>query len=232
MAQATCASLISEALLQAGDTSLGARAVVWGNQWLRSQYRAWPWPFLQKRASGLTLNSGATSLVVGGGSGGVTDVIQRIYDPLYLYTSDKSTRSTARFSQLVGGSIEFDEDARLNSQIGLPVRFKGRPSSTTWGVYTLIPDPIPDRNLLLSFDYIFQPTDVFTGTTGGSSIPIYPNDRTIVQAIKHMALDYMKSEEAMMALEVLGAMVIDDRMKYGQSPGINDVWQYDGSTFR
>jgi hypothetical protein len=224
---ATITTIIQEALLSAGDTSLTERALLWANQWLRSTYKAWPWPFLQKSAQDLTLTTGTTSKTVGGGSGGVADVIQRIYDPIYMYTSDKRVRGTARFSELTGGPIEWDERARPSTQTGLPQRFKARPSSTSQGVYTLIPDPIPDRDLLFAFDYIFQPSDLSLGQT-----PIYPNDRTINQAILHKAWEYMADPRASEALDILRAMTVQDRINFGQSPGVNVEWGLDGGTFK
>jgi hypothetical protein len=230
--QYDCSEIISEGLLLAGDTSLTARAVVWLNQWLRSQYRAWPWPFLQSRASGLTLSAGSGSMVVGAGQGGVTPEIQRVIDPVYLYNSAKSIRGTLRIQQLNSGPMEEDIDARLSTRTGLPMSLKLRPSNTTYGRWLFIFDPIPDAAYLFSFDYLQQPDDVATGTTGGTSIPLYPNDQTCVQAVYARALQYLSDERAIPEMERLRLMCLDDRVKYGQSPGVNELWGMDPNTFK
>lgn len=231
MAQATCAQLISEALLLAGDSSLTSRAVVWLNQWLRSQYMAWPWPFLKRRASGLSLSAGTGTLLVGAGNGGVSNLIQRIYDPIYLYTPDKQTKGVVRFQELLGGDIAFDEDARPTTQTGIPTRVKGNPH-TTAGAWQLVFDPIPDRAYLISFDYTLQPADEATSAgSGGSAQVLYPNDRTIVHAIASMALAYMKDEGAAEMRALAATMAVDDRTKYGKVLGMNDTWGLDGNTF-
>ncbi len=229
---ATCANLISEALLLAGDTSLSARGVVWLNQWLRSQYAAWPWPFLIRRASSLTLAAGTTSLTVGGGSGGVTPAIRRLVDPVYLYTTARTTQGTVRLTDLLDGDQAFDGDSRPSTQTGLPRTVQTRANATTWGKWDLIFDPIPEQAYLFSFDYYVQPTDEATGTAGGTAVPLYPNDRTIMHAIAAMALAHMGDERASEFRDVAAAMAIDDRGKFGMAPKVNDHWTLDKSTYR
>lgn len=227
-----CASLISEGLILAGDTSLTERAIVWMNNWLRSQYAAWPWPFLQKRASSLSLPAGTGSMDVGAGSGGVTDDILRILDPIFLYTSDKKTRGVVRVSKLVGGDIDSDEDARESTRTGRPQTVKVRPSSTTNHKFKLIFDPISDVAYNFSFDYLFMPEDVATGTTGGSAIPMYPSDQTLIQMIKTRALEHMTDDRADAENEKLRGMAVDDRIKFGQTTGVNELWDMNGKTFK
>lgn len=228
MSSANCTNLISEALLLAGDTSLTARGVVWLNQWLRSQYMAWNWPFLFRKASGLTLASGTGTFVVGSVNGGVTNAIQRIFDPIYLYTTDKQNRGNVRFRELHGNDVMFDEDARPTTQTGTPLTVVARRNATTAGTWDLVLDPIPDRTFLMSFNYIYQPADV----NGTSDFPVYPNDRTIVHALTAMALAHMGDERAREMREVAAIMTIDDRNKFGSHLGFNDKWLLDGDTYR
>ena len=231
--QYSCDEIISEGLLLAGDTSLTTRAVVWLNQWLRSQYRAWPWPFLQTRASGLTLSASSGSMTVGSGIGGVTPDIQRVIDPVYLYTTAKTIRGTLRIQQLNSGPIEADIDARLSTRTGTPTSLKLRPSNSVYGRWLFIFDPIPDQAYLFSFDYLQQPDDEATAAaSGGTAIPLYPNDRTMVQAVMVHALKYMADERLLPEQELLRVMCLDDRVKYGQSPGVNELWGMDPSTFK
>lgn len=232
--QYSCADLISNGLLLAGDTSLTAVAVVWLNNWLRSQYAAWAWPFLQKRASGLTIAAGTESKLVGAGSGGVTDDIQSIYDPLYFYTTDRRARGMCRLVNLTGGDMSHDEDMRDDAtQRGIPSQAKCRPSSTVNNQFTLIFDPVPDIDYLFSFDYIIQPADeVTSANSGGTAVPMYPNDQTIIQAVKVAALNHMKDPSAPDEDAKLSAMVSGDRIKYGQTPGVNEDWGLNGKTFK
>lgn len=228
MGVATCTEIISEGLLLAGDTSLTSRAQVWLNQWLRSQYAAWNWPFLYRKASGLTLSSGTGSLTVGAGSGGITPLIQRIFDPIYLYTSDKQTRGNVRFREVLGGDVSMEEDARPDSQIGRPVKVKGRKVYSTAGAWELVFDPVPERDYLISFDYIYQPAD----TNGTSDVPVYPNDRTMTHLVAAMAFAHMGDERAPDMREMVASMTVDDRSKFGSHLGFNDDWALDGDTFR
>lgn len=228
MGQLTRDTLISEALLIAGDDSLSTRAVVWLNAWLRSQYRAWPWPFLHKRVSGLALNAGVQSLTLGNGSGGVALEIQRILDPIFVYDSSYSTRHRARIVNVHTHDLGADETVNNPASYrGLPGQFKVRAAST-WGQWIIYPTPIPDKAYLLAVDYLEQPADL----SGGSLIPVYPNDRTLIQSIVASAYQFMDDERYGDALQILGAMTIDDRGKYGEVAGTNDQLGLDPGVFR
>lgn len=218
MGQLSFATIVSEGLLLAGDDSLTTRANVWLNAWLRSQYAAWPWPFLQRRATGVSLASGATSLSFGAGAI-VTPEVKRILTPVFIYDSAYTTAKRVSVRTLTGGELVEDETVNNPSNnIGAPARFKVRADTSLWGKWLLIPTPVPDRTYLLAIDYIVQPADISTTT----DVPLYPNDRTMIQAMKHAALDYLKEADAPAALDVLASMVIDDRVKYGEVTGTND----------
>lgn len=221
-------TVISTGLLKAGNTNLTANALVWLNAWLRSQYRSWPWPYLRRRKSGFALGAGVDTLLFGAGSGSVTEEVQFIEDPIYVYTSDKRNRSMARI-QSISRSVDpsNDEDARDTAQgRGIPLLFKIR-ASTEWGKWNLIPTPVPDQSYLLAFDYFIQPADILSTET-----PLYPNDRTMIQAVLVDAYQYMKHELYTTELEILASMVREDRARYGQAPGTNDQVLLDSSVFR
>lgn len=228
----TRGTIVSEGGLQAGDTSLSTRMNAALNAWLRSVYGAWPWPFLQRRKSGLSLTTGATSVTVGDGNGGVTPQIQRIVAPVYVYNSAYSKRGRALIRQLTGGPIEYDESANDSSEgRGMPTLFKVRGKSTGFGIWDLIPSPVPDETYLLAFDYIESPDDL----SSDNDVPLYPNDRTMVQLVMSEVLKYKEGADSpayQQALQVLASMVGEDRSKFGIVPGTNDLIQLDPDVFR
>ncbi len=229
MGQLTRATIVSEGLLKAGNTSLTTRANVWFNAWLRSTYRAWPWPFLHKRATGIALAQGATSLTFGNGSTETLEV-QRVLDPIWVYDSAYATRARARIRPVVG-DVGLNLDETINSptgNVGLPEFFKVRASNTVWGTWTLQPVRVPDKAYLLAVDYLVQPADISSDAT----VPVYPNDQTMIQCVCAHAWQYMGDERYGEGLQILASMVTDDRMKYGEVAGTNDMVSLDPGVFR
>lgn len=229
MGQLTRSQIVSNGLQLAGDTSLTTLGNVWLNMWLRQQYASWSWPFLFRSAIGVSLTSGSTSLSVGAGSNGITLEIQKIIDPIWVYDSAYNTKVMARVRTLAGSpDINTEERIYTAAQAqGTPTTFKVRPDSSTWGKKTLVPFPIPDKNYLLAFDYLEQPADISSDGT----VPLYPNDMTMIQAVKYHALDYLKAG-AGDALQVLIQMQVKDRVSYGEEPGVGDEILLDVDSFR
>lgn len=235
MGQLQRGEIINEGLALAGNDRLTTRANVWFNAWLRSTYRAWPWPFLQRRVSGVTLASASSSLLLGAGSGGVTLEIQRILDPIQIYDAGYGVRSQLRIRSAVGNTNSF-----LDESSGNPFQGGGLPQyvkvskSNVWGQFVITPWPVPLANYLLAIDYLEQPADITLDATK----PIYPNDRTMIQAVYTDALRYGAAgggDEYQMyrsELQVLGAMSVDDRMKYGEFTGTNDHLGLDTNIYR
>lgn len=229
MGQLTRDEIVSNGLNLAGKTSLTTLANTWLNAWLKSTYEAWPWPFLLKQATGISLTSGATSLTLGSGSGGISGLIQNIFDPIFVYSSDFRTRGEARVRQLLTGPVEKENYVSDPTTIkGLPSQFKCRESDTTEGQWTLQPYPLPQQDYLLSVNYKLTPAAI----SSGSSIPRYPNDRTLMQAVMVEALKYMGDERYGEALDVLRSLVNEDKMKSGNKTGSNDVLGLDEGVFR
>ena len=231
MGQLTRAQIVDEGINLAGNSQLTTRANTWLNAWLRSQYAAWPWPFLHKRISGVALASASTSLLLGAGSNGVTAEIRRVLDPIQLYDSAYSLKGQLRIRPNNGANPLWDESSNNPSLTGLPSHIKVA-QDTLWGRWKLYPWPIPQTNYLLAIDYLEAPADL----SADASVPIYPNDRTMIQAVYTDALKYEQAGEDMTQyraeLEVLGRMVVDDRMKYGDVTGTNDQLGLDTNTFR
>lgn len=230
----TVAEIIAEGTSLAGrdDTTVTTKALGWLNKWLRSQYQAWPWPFLIQRRSGLALVAGTQSILVGGGNSGITHQIKKVEDSFFLRTSDFGGRYRPRIMNSTNVPLELDPDMQnTTTQRGPPERIQVRAgTSPTNGVWQLIFYPTPDRAYLLNFDYQFLPA----AHTVTSDIPLYPNDQTMVQLIAgktRQFADGLDDPAAVAALDVAAAMAIDDRTKSGQIPGTNDVWGLDGGVF-
>jgi hypothetical protein len=231
MGKLTQAQIASQGMTLAGKntTALASLVLVSFNAWLRSTYAGWLWPFLNKQSSGVALAAGTTALNVGT-TGTISDDIADIFDPLYIYSSTYADMGKARIRQIRGGSALNEpaiQDPTKNR--GMPREFKARPSPTTDGLWTLTPWPVPDKAYLLVLDYKFQPTDIVP-----SEIPIYPNDRTLIQAAKVMALEHMNGTDGNhpAELELLAGMVAQDYVKYGSEAGINDSVGLDPSVHK
>lgn len=235
MGALTRTELIAAGMGKAGFSStsaaaVAARVVVEFQAWLDRQYNGWTWPFLKKRVTGLSLSAGATSLTVGSGSGGVTREIIKLISPVLFYTSDKAVRGKAPIVQSAGdASLTYDETLADSSTFrGSPQRFKAR-HGTTRGTWDLVPLPFPDRALLLALDYYERPAALSTGT-----IPIYPEDETLISAIQALTLVDQKgiaSPEAQAALDDVASRVSRDRATHASVAGDGDVLVLDSSVF-
>jgi hypothetical protein len=226
----TRAQLITKGILTAGRDDLASPIGDNFDVWLRSVYAMWPWPFLIRRKSALSLPTGTQSLSVGAGASGITAEIQRLIEPIWVYDSTYATKSLAKIRQLTGRQWT-DEDINDPATFrGLPGEFKARADTSTWGKWSLIPIARPDKDYLISFDYLEMPVAPLD-----TDKPFYPNDRTMLQAIFSETLKYTKgadSPDYQQALELLVAQINDDKMKFGQSPGINDLLQLDPGIFK
>lgn len=235
MGTQTRANLVSEALLIAGNPTLTARANLALNRQLRRTYMSWPWPFLVKRAK-IDMAAGSQGTLFGGGNGGVTLEVQRVIDPIFLYTADYSTQARPRVVPITGGNLIGDESINNPATfIGQPQQFKVR-SSGTWGVWQIVPLPFPDKAYKLAIDYIVQPADIPVDSSGDNTTPTYPNDETIIQMILYEALLFMSAGSndltaANDALTKLNSMTVNDRMRFGYSPGTNDQIGLDPGMF-
>lgn len=244
MGEKTAAEIISEGMNLAGRDDLATPALTWLNNWLRSQYAAWPWPFLYKRAIDVPMNAGAQTLRIGGGTL-ETLAIRRIMDPVRIRTADYSVQQIARIRQMVDPRQEpWIDEAMTNpaSRNGIPELFKVRAKPvdgttptlpTQTGVWDLIPDFIPDRNLLITIEYMVMP-----GNLVAANYPLYPEDQTMVQHIYARTLRYTAGQDPEQIANadkqdgITGEMAVADRLKYGMQDGTNDRLDLDQSIFR
>lgn len=216
--------IVSQGLRRGGNTDITTQAIEHLDNMLRSLYTGFDWPFLKRRKEDVSLVSGATSLSFGAGSGGVTAEISKIYDPIYIRTTDYTIqRRVARFMEFLEGGDTWG----LQNAAGVPNLFKGEVDLTTQGKWVLRPDRIPDRNLLLLLNYMEIPV-----TLSGGDKPIYPNDQTLVLGVVAFVRDYDDREDKDGALAKYEAAAGMDRVKYGQSMGMNQRIGLDPNTFK
>lgn len=228
MGTLTVQQIFEQAGLQAGDESIDtSRQLIGFNEWLRETYMSWPWPFLHRHYHGLALVSGATSVTFGAGSG-ETNPVKNILAPIEVLSSDYSVRTRANFLPYVSGSAGMSENAdNPATNLGTPTMFRARPFPTTWGKWTLYPNKIPTRDLILDIDYIVIPAALTL-----TDVPLFPSDRTLIQAAKCFILEWNDEPQLGGELAKLSEMVVNNRSRIGDSPGINDVYPLDQSVFR
>lgn len=199
--------------------------------WLRRQAAGWPWPQLHRFASGIALAAGTASFDFGAGST-ITDRVQRVLDPAYIYDTPKNTRRTLRVMNVLGNEAEDDESLQLSSETGTPELMKVYPftftTSATAGKWTIYVLPVPDKAYLLKLPYLLMPAD-----PGASDFPWYPSDRTMTQLVYAIGLKHRKQFDAYaVAMSELNEMIARDRMDYGQGTGINQSSGLDTRVFK
>ncbi len=231
MGNLTKDQIITQGMKLAGKetTNLASLVGTGFDAWLRSTYKGWAWPYLVRQCSAVTLATAAQSVTVGRSSGSaLTDRVDEIYDPLYLFTSDYAYVGRARVRQLRGGAAEREPSIiKPSDNKGTPLEFKARLSDTTEGQWVLTPYPFPDKTYLLVIDYKHLPESIT-----GSEYPRFENDRTLIQAAKVLTLEYMKDETYGPELEVLSSMVLQDFAKDAAKTGTNDRMLLDSNLFK
>lgn len=227
MAQLTRDQIVSEGQLLAGRDDNATASNAWLQRWLDSVAASWSWPILQQEAAGIALAQGATSLVLGGGSGGITPKMIKILDNVYLYNAAKTIRRRIRIRHQLSEPTERTSDTAVN--VGTPS--SARIFTSTFGVWTFYFDVVPVDPYLLTIPYIILPDAI----SSGSSAPWYPNDETMVQVVafkNHEFYDGKESPVTIAAQQMLSGLVASDRTRYGSVTGINDNLILDPTRFR
>lgn len=234
MGSMTRAQIVTAGMQRAGRTDIATIANGYLNNRLRTWYSRFQWPFLTRRATAVALAQGSQSLAFGAGSGGETLPVRLILNPMWVYTSDYSQRGKLLVRQLTDGEIWQDETVNNPaSNLGLPAIAKVKADKTTWGLWSIVPQPFPDRAYLLAIDYVVQPADIDTSTAGDSTIPLYPNDETMIQAVEADVLRFSrKLQEWQLAEGRLGELMAGDKLSFAIVPGTNDLVGLDPNTFR
>lgn len=237
MGQLTRTQIITQGLQLAGRTDLTTRAIEALRNWLRAQYKAQPaFTFLRESREGLALPAGTTSLKIGVGEGGIAGEVQRVLRPVRIYTSSYSVDATAGILSRDDQTVENDIRTKDSTKgRGLPTSFKvvkARITGDTKLCKALVPNIVPDKAYLLTFDYIEVPLDPIAAS---GTYPDYPNDQTMVMFVKCFALNYADGD-ADAGFQAAAAMVQKmaerDRVSEIQESGNNDSVMLDPDMFR
>lgn len=225
MAQLTRDQVVSEGQLLAGRDDNAVASATWLQRWLDSVAASWPWPLLMTEATGIALVSGATSLALGNGSGGITPKILKINDNVHLYDSTRTFRKRLRIRHQLSTPSD-----RIGPTTNTGTPANARIFNTSFGVWTLYFEPTPERDYLLTIPYLVVPAAMTTG----SDVPWYPNDETMVQVVAFKNHEFYDGKDAPVtraAQEMLAGMVASDRVRYGAATGVNDYMILDPAVF-
>lgn len=206
--------IVSEALNQAGDTSLTVRMNFVLKKWLRSQAMAFLWPQLRTDVN-VAVEGGISGGSFGSGSGGVTEEVRRICDPMKIYYGSGPT-----LTDHANIRVQTDwDDALVNAaaEIGKPDAVRVKELTSTKGRWSLAFNRTTDKAYTIQVKYYFTPVDPAT-----TEVPWYANDRTMVQAVFTEALKYKKDTSYRDELALLATMVMQDRLSEGIKPGVHD----------
>lgn len=226
MAQLTRDQIVSEGQLLAGRDDNATASASWLQRWLDAVAASWPWPILQTEATGIALASGATSLVLGNGSGGITPKIQKLLDNVWLYDSTRTFKKRLRLRHQLSAP---GDRIGPTDNTGTPIT--ARLFTSAYGVWTMYFEPTPERDYLLTIPYITLPAAMTTG----SDVPWYPNDETMVQVVafkNHEFYDGKDAPTTQAAQQMLAGLAANDRIRYGAITGVNDFLPLDPSVFK
>jgi hypothetical protein len=239
MGDLTRAQLLAQSGLSAGNDQADSYVATWLDAWLKRTAKSWSWPGLKKRVSDLAIAQGSASVACGYGTStkvaGTTLSTHHIHRLIggvvfwYVPTSF-NPHGRAFVRPLLGADPDNDESASdPATRQGTPSTVKVRQSAD--GALTLYPDPVPDRALYLAFDAHIIPPSL----ASSSEIPWYPNDKTLLQAVKVALLELDAAGEKDPHFDdegmKLAAMVVDDRDFDGEQAGDNQMMLLDPSVF-
>lgn len=209
MGAMTRGTLISEALEIAGDTSLTPRAQAAFNAALLRIYASAPWPFLRRRLGPTTVNAGTRTVNVG--TGAVIFPV-RIHSVEKAWLGDPRGRSEPYPLEVYNSDGLDGAEPLLTPNMG-----RGRPQSlictqtesSAWAWSLEFEKPVDQAYPMLLLAHVI-PNDL----TDNTQTPIYPNDLTLLQAIKLYALEHQSDERWMVENGKLESFIENDRAIY------------------
>ena len=222
MALMTRGDIVLEGMRTAGRDDLETLANVWLQNWLNAVAASWDWPILRRES---LVDITAQTVDYGGGSGGVDDRILRVIDELWWYTSDRSTRG--RINLRDQNASPFDK-IQATTITGAPS--SARVLKAGFGVARLSFEPTPDQTYKLFIPYQHLPTQM----TADTNTPWYESDETMIQAVAFKTHEYSDGKDSpatVAAQQHLAALLANDRYRYGNSAGQNDVAYKDPKVF-
>lgn len=243
MASLTREELLAQAGLAAGNDQTTGFVRTWLDAWMKRTAKSWAWPILKIRIQDVVIASGADRIGFGLGYNGVNYDIHRIFAPIFFRNASYSTRGKMLISELLNGNPDTDESVtQANARLGTPETCKIRKHfadlidpDALGGQHVIFPNPVPNQLLYLSFDAHVIPPNIGSLAVDDTTIPWYPNDKTLLQACKCALMEHDAGGEDSASYDKemmkLAAMVVDDRDFDGESPGDNVVMALDKSVF-
>ncbi len=226
MGRKTRDELVTEGLELAGDPSLTTRANFWLQSWLDTIYAQHSWSFLSRRFPRVDLLAAGTYADFGAGSGGTALDIARVNR---IILTDGISDGYVGDAEVVFSDEMRAEDLpnRLRTAVGQPDLFIVEAEGTTPCRWRLYPNQTPDRAYSLTVFANPRPAALSTST-----IPEYPSDMTMVQAICTMAMWHLQDERFTTSEQKLEALTAKDVLIYGRKPGTSNKLQLSRKRFR
>lgn len=245
MGDLTRGQLLFQAGLAAGDDSVSTFARTWLDAWLKRTAKSWMWPLLKSRVRDLPIAAGAASVGVGIGypttiGNGVDSLdfhVHRLLNGVVFWRSASGYSPNGRAFIRPFNSVDPSTDESVSDplgRMGYPETIKVRQAAD--GALGLYPNPTPKVPLLFSMDVLLIPPSLTTGSEGDVEVPWYPNDKTLLQAVKVAILESGTSGEKSALFDdesaKLADMVSADREFDGEQAGDNEILTLDRSVFR
>lgn len=226
MGYLTVAQITSEGQLLAGRDDATTEAEGYLQRWLNAVAASWPWPQLQGESVGIALTAGTSAISFGAGaSGGPSYKVLKILDNVWLYNSAKTMRSRVRIRHQLSSPID---RIQPSTNIGLPQTMRIFGDEDMFGRWDLSFEPIPDRDYLLTIPHSILPAQI----SSSSQTPWYPNDETMVKAVAFKVAEFYGHPLAQQFQADLAGLVANDRIRYGNTTGVNDTLPLSPDTFR
>lgn len=223
MGTLTHAQLITEATELAGNTGLATRCQTWLGLVLRDLYEKFPIPV--QPAGGVVTDVPITPQTIAAG-------VQSLQ-----LSSNNTVRSVRRVWISSATGVDFTElPVEHASTMGAPPRAytgvsnvsAGRPQRClahyeTADKVTLYFSPIPDATY-----NVWALTEGWLtaeGTYSASRVPLYPNDRTVVEGLYAYCLRHQQDEREAGAFSNFDALARQDRVRYANMSGANTRWK-------
>lgn len=220
MGRLTRDQIVSEGQLLAGRDDAATQAATWLQRWLDAVAASWPWPVLQTESTGIALPSGTSLLEFGSGASvGPAYAVQKILDNVWIYNSAKTFRQRVRIRHQLTSPVD---RIQPSTNTGTPQTCRIFGDAKVFGRWALSFDPVPNQNFLLTVPHLILPASI----TVGSEVPWYPNDETMVQAVAFKVSEFYEGKDSpkTQAFQAdLAGLVSNDRARYGNVPGTNDV---------
>lgn len=243
MGTMTRAQLLAQSGLASGNVVASDYVRNWTDNWLQRTAASWPWPQLQVRLGtgndSIAVPAGTVAIQVPEDGSGADYLIHKLNgNQLLWYTADRRSRGRI----LVTDFLKLDPDTDFSTtnasdRLGDPQTARVYTGvEYQYGTIVLVFNPVPIRDIFISFDAHIIPVKLGATSAGDVNTPWYPADRTLELAFKcaFMEQDDGAESKENLAKELsrLDAMVITDRDLYGSQAGFNEGMQLDPGVFR